>query len=54
MNNVKRVCPKCGRSYTEYPAISRRDNAKICPECGQKEALEDYFKFSNKNNGGAV
>ena len=47
-NNTKitkrpvRVCPKCGKEYNDYPAISRRDNKTlICPECGVIEALED-------------
>ena len=35
------VCPKCGRKYNGHPALSREDNATyICPECGQREALE--------------
>lgn len=39
-----RICPKCGKEYNDYPAISRRDNkTEICPECGQIEALEDFF-----------
>ena len=34
-------CPKCGRIYTEHPAISRTDNkTEICPRCGMVEALE--------------
>lgn len=38
---VARVCPKCGRTYTEYPALSRVDNeTAICPDCGTKEALD--------------
>ena len=37
----KRTCPKCGRTYTEYPALSRTDNKTlICPDCGIREALE--------------
>ena len=37
----ERSCPKCGRTYTEYPAISRTDNKTlICPDCGIREALE--------------
>ncbi|MCM1226010.1 MAG: hypothetical protein NC320_01120 [Clostridium sp.] len=37
----KKVCPKCGNSYTERPAFSRRDNSTaICPDCGTREALE--------------
>lgn len=44
--NVK--CPMCGRIYSGYPALSRRDNkTEICSDCGTKEALDDFFK-----NGG--
>lgn len=40
----ERVCPVCGETYTDYPAISRRDNkTEICPQCGTAEALEDFF-----------
>ena len=36
-------CPVCGRIYQNYPAISRRDNhTEICPQCGLREALEDF------------
>ena len=29
----ERRCPKCGRSYTEHPALSRSDNETlICPD----------------------
>ena len=35
------VCPKCGKAYKGYPAISRTDNrTEICPECGTREALD--------------
>ena len=35
------VCPKCGKTYTGYPAMSRTDNkTEICPECGTREALD--------------
>ncbi len=35
------VCPKCGKTYTGYPATSRVDNkTEICPECGTREALD--------------
>ncbi len=38
------TCPRCHKEYTEYPALSRRDNkTNICSRCGQTEALEDYF-----------
>lgn len=37
-----RICEKCGDSYSERPALSRRDNkTEICPTCGITEALED-------------
>ena len=41
MSEMKaRICPICGRAYTEPPALSRRDNATdICPDCGMMEAL---------------
>jgi len=36
-------CPRCGDFYTNYPAISRRDNkTEICPHCGHEEALYDF------------
>lgn len=36
-----RVCPRCGKEYSEPPAVSRADNkTKICPLCGTKEALD--------------
>lgn len=36
-----RVCPLCGRTYTEPPALSRRDNRTlICPDCGTRESLD--------------
>ena len=35
------VCPKCGKTYTDYPAMSRIDNkTEICPECETREALD--------------
>lgn len=35
-----RICPKCGKGYTEHPALSRIDNETlICPDCGTREAL---------------
>lgn len=45
----KRICPLCGKTYTEYPALSRRDNkTEICPACGTREALEDYCGFKGE------
>ena len=34
------VCPRCGRTYTERPAIARDNSGPICPDCGTREALE--------------
>lgn len=35
------VCPRCGKEYSDRPAISRVDNkTPICPDCGTREALE--------------
>ncbi|MCH3997915.1 MAG: hypothetical protein LKF15_10570 [Lachnospiraceae bacterium] len=42
-NNIAhlRVCPICGRTYGEVPALSRIDNKTlICPDCGTRQALE--------------
>ena len=40
-NTEMRTCPKCGRAYTDHPALSRLDNETlICPDCGTREALE--------------
>ncbi len=41
-SNVTRlnICPRCGRTYFEVPAVSRTDNQTlICPDCGTREAL---------------
>lgn len=39
--NEPKVCPLCGRTYIEVPALSRKDNTiLICPDCGTREALE--------------
>ena len=44
-NTSKKKCPKCGKTYTKYPALSRRDNKTyICPQCGTEEAMEDFKK----------
>ena len=37
---MTRICPSCGKEYTEAPALSRADNKTlICPDCGTREAL---------------
>ena len=54
MNTESRICPRCGKTYTEYPAISRKDNkTELCPECGQLEALEAWQKYQETKEGGA-
>ena len=36
-----RICPLCGQTYTDPPALSRTDNeTQICPDCGTRQALE--------------
>ena len=44
-------CPKCGKEFTEYPALSRVDNeTEICPECGIAEAISAFVGLNlNKN-----
>ena len=42
-NDVReiRVCPLCGQTYGEAPALSRTDNETlICSDCGTRQALE--------------
>ncbi len=35
-----RKCPVCGQTFTDHPALSRKDNmTEICPDCGVREAL---------------
>ena len=37
----KKICGRCGKEYTEPPAVSRADNKTlICPMCRTTEALE--------------
>ena len=41
--NEPKVCPLCGRTYTEVPALSRKDNTMlICPDCGILGLLTCY------------
>lgn len=45
----ERICPKCGKRYTDYPAVSRVDDTtEICPACGRDEALEAWANYLNK------
>lgn len=42
MDDIKqRICPRCGKSYTEPPVVSRLDNSLICSMCGYREALSN-------------
>ncbi len=39
--SITRICPRCGKSYNEHPALSRKDNKTLlCSDCGVREALE--------------
>lgn len=50
-NKKYRICRRCGRKYYEPPAISRKDGkTKICSNCGNKEALLDYFFMNDDGN----
>lgn len=41
--NKARVCDRCGRTYTEAPALSRVvAEWELCPECGMFEAIEAF------------
>lgn len=38
---IRKVCPICGKPYTDPPALSRTDNKTlICSDCGVHQALE--------------
>ena len=46
-----KVCPNCGSEIKGYPALSRRDNkTEICSQCGQLEALEDFYNYNKKQS----
>ena len=43
---VSKICARCGKAISGYPAISREDNkTEICSNCGTLEALEDLIKY---------
>ena len=45
-----KICPKCGKEYTEHSAISRVDNkTEICSRCGIREAFK-YGKVVKEEN----
>ena len=40
-----KTCPKCGKKYSGYHALSREDNkTEICSDCGVAEALKRYVE----------
>ena len=45
-------CPNCGKMFdSRYAALSRKDNkTKICSDCGQEEALGDFYKYAVGKN----
>lgn len=46
----RRKCPKCGKYYVGYPALSREDDkTEICPECGVKEALTIFLNQTQRH-----
>lgn len=48
-NKIKmKLCPVCGKQYTDFPATSRRNKAFICPDCGAREAMEDVLIIREK------
>jgi len=50
-----KVCPRCNKIYSYYPALSRRDNkTKICPDCGTDEAMFDLKISILKSENAAV
>ncbi|MEJ0072914.1 MAG: SHOCT domain-containing protein [Candidatus Saccharibacteria bacterium] len=48
-NTAEKICPVCHEPYTDYPALSRKDNKTyICPACGVQEALADFADNQKK------
>ena len=40
MEKEAHTCPKCGRTYTAPPALSREDNETLlCPLCGVAQSI---------------
>ena len=43
---VSKICARCGKAISGYPALSRKDNkTEICSNCGTLEALEDFMIY---------
>ena len=46
----EKECPRCGNTYTGFPAMSRLDNkTDICSPCGTEEGLDDLFGLPMKD-----
>lgn len=45
---MTKICPRCGAEYKGIPALSRYADARICPDCGQDEALRPWLGLSPK------
>lgn len=44
-------CPKCGKYYVGYPALSRDDNkTEICPGYGAREAIVSFLVFGHSDH----
>ena len=49
--NNGRICPLCGKTYYEPPALSRTDNKTlICSDCSVKEALSSLGVDEEEQN----
>ena len=45
-------CPRCGKLYKEYSALSRKDNkTEICPDCGKDEAIWAWVQHLAEKSG---
>lgn len=45
------VCPRCGNTVYDYPAISRKDQkTQICSTCGLAEAKLEYIGVNLKDD----
>lgn len=43
-NTEEKFCPRCGKTYTDFPAWSRYDDETyICPDCGVEEAIINAY-----------
>lgn len=52
MNHQPRICPVCGQTYHEPPALSRADGkTQICPDCGTREALQSMGVDTDEQEG---